>query len=84
MAPMARKVATSWKSSSKVKLVEPRRSTPSIVRVEAPTPSIFAPISTRKRQNSCTCGSQAALTSCERPLAVAAQMAKFSVVVTEA
>ena len=40
--------------------------------------------SARKAQNSCTCGSQAALTSRERPRASAAHSTKFSVVVTDA
>jgi hypothetical protein len=37
-----------------------------------------------KRQNSCTCGSDAALVSVDAPGAATAQSTKFSVVVTEA
>ena len=84
MALIARKVATSWKSSSKVYSVPPSASTPSITRCELPLPPMRAPMRDRNMQNSCTCGSQAALTSVERPLAVTAQSTTFSVVVTDA
>ncbi len=47
-------------------------------------PSMRAPIIAMKRQNSCTCGSDAALVSVEVPPAAAAHSTKFSVVVTDA
>ena len=47
-------------------------------------PSMRAPIMAMKRQNSCTCGSEAALVRVEVPSAPTAHSTKFSVVVTEA
>jgi hypothetical protein len=47
-----------------------------------PMPSICAPSSAMKRQNSCTCGSLAAFISVLVPWASTAQSTKFSVVVT--
>lgn len=84
IAPSARKVTISWKSSAKVKVVPPSASTPVMARREVPMPSMRAPSWFMKRQNSCTCGSDAAFVSVEVPDASAAHSTKFSVVVTDA
>ncbi|MDT4871713.1 hypothetical protein FQZ97_1068560 [compost metagenome] len=84
IAPSARKVVISWKSSSKVNSPPRRRAPPRTVRREVPMPSMSAPIIAMKRQNSCTCGSEAALVRVDSPCAAAAHSTKFSVVVTEA
>ncbi|MNT30989.1 hypothetical protein D3C72_1668090 [compost metagenome] len=84
IAPSARKVVISWKSSSKVNSPPLSRPPPRTVSREVPMPSMSAPIICMKRQNSCTCGSDAALVSVDSPSAAAAHSTKFSVVVTEA
>ncbi len=84
MAPSARKVTTSWKSSTKVKSTPCSSSTPSTVKRDVPTPEIRAPMRCMNAQNSCTCGSDAALVSSDSPSASAAHSTKFSVVVTDA
>src|SRR6266540_1032995 len=60
------------------------RSTPLISRRLEPTPVIRAPSAFRKRQRSCTWGSQAALPMIVWPSATAAAMMVFSVAVTDA
>src|SRR6266704_279187 len=60
------------------------RSTPLISRRLEPTPVIRAPSAFRKRQRSCTWGSQAALPMIVSPSAMAAAMMVFSVAVTDA
>ncbi|KAG1313703.1 hypothetical protein G6F63_016199 [Rhizopus arrhizus] len=84
MAPSARTVVISWKSSSTVNSPPPKRVPPRTVRRDVPIPSISAPIIVMKRQNSCTCGAEAALVSDDSPSAAAAHSTKFSVVVTDA
>ncbi|MNQ22259.1 hypothetical protein D3C85_353970 [compost metagenome] len=84
IAPSARKVVISWKSSSKRNSPPPSAPPPCTVSREVPMPSMRTPIMAMKRQNSCTCGSEAALVSVEVPPAAAAHSTKFSVVVTEA
>src|SRR6266540_1757458 len=59
------------------------RSTPLISRRLEPTPVIRAPSAFRKRQRSCTWGSQAALPMIVWPSATAAAMMVFSVAVTD-
>ena len=92
IAPSARKVVISWKSSSNVnspplsgrRAPPAARAPPRTASREVPMPSMSAPIIAMKRQNSCTCGSDAALVSVDSPCAAAAHSTKFSVVVTEA
>ena len=60
------------------------RSTPWMRRTFEPMPSISAPSETRKRQRSCTCGSQAAFPMIVSPVARTAAMIAFSVPVTDA
>ncbi len=61
-----------------------RRSTPLMCSTFEPIPSILAPSETRKRQRSCTCGSQAAFEIIVSPGAIDAAMTAFSVAITDA
>ena len=84
IAPSARKVVISWKSSLKRNSPPPRLRPPTTLNRDVPMPSIGTPSMAMNRQNSWTCGSEAALTRVDVPSAPAAQSTKFSVVVTEA
>jgi len=84
IAPSARKVVISWKSSSKRNSPPPSGAPPCTVSRDVPMPSMRAPSIVMKRQNSCTCGSDAAFVSTDVPGAATAHSTKFSLVVTEA
>src|SRR6266581_795404 len=60
----------------------PSSRTPSTTRRSVPMPSMRAPILTRRRHRSCTCGSRAALKISVRPSASTAARRMFSVPVT--
>ncbi len=85
MAPSARKVTISWKSSSKGKS-PPLSSAPPSHRQprRADALDVARPSSLMKAQNSCTCGSRRRVGQRRLPWAGAAHSTKFSVVVTEA
>ena len=78
------KLATSMCSGA-IRCTPPeRRSTPVIANTFEPMPEISAPMRTRNRQRSCTCGSQAAFMIFVVPGVSEAAMTAFSVAITDA